>query len=562
MQPPSRIGIVKKEITPEDLIKDEEAFPHLCEVELQKAAAFGTRRSFKKGDTLFSAGDSPFDCHLLLSGEVCVYDVSRDERACIVRYQRGYFSGDIDLFTCRAAVATCEALEDTETMAIPPANLRRMFVLQPSLGERFWRAFQRRRALMLETPFQGVRVFGPKSDAKTLDTVEFLFRNGVPHQWMDTAEEKNVERLRRIVPGAATYPTLTYGGRLMFEAPTHLEIAERIGLRHRPRQPQYDVVIIGAGPSGLGSAVYAASEGLTTLVLDGLGPGGQAGASSKIENYAGFPNGLAGAELAQLAYLQALKFSAEFNAPSHVACLKRTPDGLYQVCTVEGDCVHTKTVIIATGVSYRLLDATGLERLTGPGVYYNATKIEAAMCESRTVHVVGAGNSAGQASMFLSQYAEVVHLIVRGEDLSKSMSSYLSDRVLANERIKISYDTMVTGIEGTESIEAVHLRDGHGNVRTEETAGLFIFIGARPRTDFLPAEVLRDDKGFVLTGVPVAESGKWPDKKRLPCALETVWPGVFASGDCRSGTTKRVAFAIGDGALAVTCVHDFLGTYA
>jgi thioredoxin reductase (NADPH) len=320
-------------------------------------------------------------------------------------------------------------------------------------------------------------------------------------------------------------------------------------------------VILGSGPSGLGAAVYASSEGLSTLVLDALGPGGQAGSSSKIENYAGFPNGLSGRELAQLSYLQALKFGAEFVAPSHVANLRRSGEGLYEIETSEGDSVLGKTVIIATGVSYRLLDVAGLDGLRGSGVFYNATKIEATLCEDHPVHVIGAGNSAGQAAMFLSQFARSVTLVVRGNDLRKSMSSYLSDRVVVNERIKIAYQTQVSAAEGSGRIEAVQLRDDQGNVRREKTSGLFIFIGAKPRTDFLPAEIARDDKGFVLTGAAVADLKAWTEK-RLPCALETTWPGVFASGDCRSGTTKRVAFAIGDGALAVTCVHDFLGTYS
>ena len=248
-------------------------------------------------------------------------------------------------------------------------------------------------------------------------------------------------------------------------------------------------------------------------------------------------------------------------APSHVASLKRASDGPYEIGTSEGDVVRGKTVIISTGVSYRLLDVAGPEALRGSGVYYNATKIEATLCQDRPVHVIGAGNSAGQAAMFLSQFAQNVTLVVRGTGLRKSMSSYLSDRVVVNERIRIAYQTQVSAVEGSEKIEAVHLRDELGKSRREETCGLFIFIGAKPRTDFLPADIARDDKGFVLTGAAVAEMKAW-NGERLPCALETTWPGVFASGDCRSGTTKRVAFAIGDGALAITCVHEFLGTYS
>jgi thioredoxin reductase (NADPH) len=542
-------------------LEDRIAFPILDESEREKAAEFGARCSFAAGEALFSAGDQPFDCFIILSGEVCIFDVSSDERVCVVQCGAGHFTGDIDLFTGRRAVVSGEAATPVEALRIPPENLRRLFVRQPALGERIWRAMQRRRELLLETSFQGLRVYGRRDDKETLATVELLFRNGVPLQWMDMVEEENIGRLREISKAELRFPVVTYGKILLFQAPTRYELAEHIGLRRRPPAKTYDVIILGSGPSGLGAAVYASSEGLSTVVLDALGPGGQAGSSSKIENYAGFPNGLSGSELAQLSYLQALKFGAEFVAPSHVVRLERTVEGLYEIGTSEGDSVKGKTVVVATGVSYRLLEVAGLDGLRGSGVYYNATKIEANLCEDRPVHVIGAGNSAGQAAMFLSQFARCVTLVVRGNDLTKSMSSYLSDRVLVNDRIRIAYQTQVEAIEGAERIEAVHLRDDQGNVRREATCGLFIFIGAKPRTDFLPPGIARDDKGFVLTGPAVAALGNWTGE-RLPCILETSWPGVFASGDCRSGTTKRVAFAIGDGALAVTCVHDFLGTYA
>jgi thioredoxin reductase (NADPH) len=542
-------------------LDDEIAFPVLGESEMEKAAAFGIRCSFATGQVLFAAGDQPFDCFIILSGEVCIFDVSSDERVCVVQYGAGHFTGDIDLFTGRRALVSGEAVTPVEALRISPSNLHQLLVKQPALGERIWKGMQRRRELLLETTFQGLRIYGRRDDRETLATVELLYRNGVPHQWMDIAEEENIARLREISSAELRYPVVTYGKRLLFQAPSHAELAAHIGLRRTPSAKTYDVLILGSGPSGLGAAVYASSEGLSTLVLDALGPGGQAGSSSKIENYAGFPNGLSGRELAQLSYLQALKFGAEFVAPSHVTSLRRTDEGLYEIQTSESERVRGKTVIIATGVSYRLLDAAGLDALRGAGVYYNATKVEAMLCQDHPVHVIGAGNSAGQAAMFLSQFARCVTLVVRGDDLRKSMSSYLSDRVVVNDRIKIAYQTQVCAVEGTERIEAVHLRDAQGSVRREETNGLFIFIGARPRTDFLPAEIARDDKGFVLTGAAVGELSSWSEK-RLPGPLETTWPGVFASGDCRSGTTKRVAFAIGDGALAVTCVHEFLGTYS
>src|SRR5450432_4645458 len=544
-----------------DQMKDTVAFPVLSAAELEKCADFGTSCSFAAGEDLFREGVQPFDCYVILSGEVCIVDVLTDEPTYLVRLLGGQFTGDIDLFTGRRAAASCEAISQVEAIRISPDKVREMLVRQPTLGARIWRAFQRRRDLLMATDFQGLRVYGANDDKQTLETVEFLFRNGVPHHWMNIAEEDNATRIREIAGDDLHYPVITSGKRLLFQSPGLTQLAENIGVRHRLPEKTYDVLVLGSGPSGLGAAICAASEGLSTLVLDGLGPGGQAGSSSKIENYAGFPNGVTGRELAQLSYLQALKFGAEFVAPCHVTELKRYGDGLYQVRTSEDDLAIGKTVIIATGVSYRLLDVEGSNDLLASGLYYNATAVEARMCKGWPVHVIGAGNSAGQAAMFLTQYARKVTLVVRGGDLRKSMSSYLCDRVVANQQIEVRYHTQVTAIEGTEHIGAVHLRDEDGNVDREDTTGLFIFIGAKPRTDFLPPELARDDKGFVLTGPAVAKLASWKER-RLPEALETSLPGVFAGGDCRSGSTKRVAFAIGDGALAVTCVHNLLGTYA
>lgn len=552
-----------------DPLADTVAFPVFSADEVARCAEFGERRTFAVDEELFSAGDRPFPCFVLVSGEVCIVDVSADAPRCVLRYGAGHFTGDIDLLTGRPAVVSGRAVTPVEAIRIVADDLRQLFVRQPTLGEKLWRAMQRRREALLTTAFQGLRVYGGKDDRDTLDTVEFLFRNGVPHRWMSTTEPENAVRIGELATGhdhgensdgSPREPVITYGPTVIFQNPGLRRLADHLGLRRPlPASPR-DVLVLGSGPSGLGAAVYAASEGLSTLVLDGLGPGGQAGSSSRIENYAGFPNGIAGRELAQLSYLQALKFGAEFAAPCHVVELRRDGD-IYRVRTAEGDEAAGKTVIIATGVSYRLLDVAGLDDLHGSGVYYNATAVEALLCRSCPVHVIGAGNSAGQAAMFLSQTARQVTLVVRGGDLRKSMSSYLSERVLANPQITVRPHTQVARIEGTEHIRAVHLRDDDGNVTREDTTGLFIFIGARPRTDFLPPELARDGKGFALTGPDVVAAGRWSEA-RAPEPLETSLPGVFASGDCRSGTTKRVAFAIGDGALAVTCVHNLLGTYA
>ena len=400
-------------------------------------------------------------------------------------------------------------------------------------------------------------VYGKKGDKPTLDAVELLFRNSVPHEWFDTSTEENSRKLEQIREDVQAYPVITHGSRVLFEAPTRTQLADHLHLRRTLPDLVCDVLILGAGPAGLGAAVYAASEGLSSLVLDSLGPGGQAGSTSRIENYAGFPDGVTGCDLAFLTYLQALKFGAEFHVPSTVSNLERRRSGFYRVRTLEGDYVLGRTVIVATGVSYGELNIEGLAALQGKGVYYSATNIESRLCRGSAAHVVGAGNSAGQAAMFLSESADEVSLLVRGSDLRK-MSSYLSERVLANRKIRVRFDTEVVGIEGVEQICRVHVREPDGQIREEFTSGLFVFVGAKPRTDLLPTSIARNAQGFVLTGQEVAPLSVWKEP-RPPCVVETSLPGVFAAGDCRSGSPKRVAFAIGDGATAVTSVHNFLG---
>jgi len=299
------------------------------------------------------------------------------------------------------------------------------------------------------------------------------------------------------------------------------------------------------------------------LVLDRLGPGGQAGSSSRIENYAGFPAGVSGTELALRSYLQALKFGAQFSAPCDVAEIRRAEDGLHSVHLQDGSVANTKTVIVATGVRYRSLGVEGLSKLSGTGVYYSATHVEALLCDERPLHVIGAGNSAGQAAMFLSRFNAKVNLIVRGSDLRKSMSSYLVERVQANSRIHVRLHSELRAVTGADSLEQVSIENvATSETTVEDSCAVFIFIGAAPCTDFLGDRISKDKKGFLITGAELIAKGTWSDPNRLPHALETSCPGIFAAGDCRCGTTKRVASAVGDGALAVTCVHDLLGTYA
>jgi thioredoxin reductase (NADPH) len=539
-----------------DPLSDKLAFPHLSESELAEVAPFGEHCFFEKDQALVCAGDYPFNSHVILSGRVRIVDISTGERVVFVRYGAGYFTGDIDLLTRRPSVVACEADTDVEAIRLTPSQLRNLFTRKPQLGEKFWKSYQRRRELLLVSKFRGLSIYGKKDDKATLDTVELLYRNSVPHEWLDTSLEENRLKLQQVREDVRSYPVVAHGSRVLFEAPTRAQLADFLHLRRDLPDSIYDVLILGAGPAGLGAAVYAASEGLSSLVLEGLGPGGQAGSTSRIENYAGFPDGVSGRDLAHLVYLQALKFGAEFHVPSTVSDLEHRNDGLFRVRTIEGDYVVGRTVIIATGVAYGLLNVGGLKSLQGAGVYYSATNVEARLCRDSVAHVVGGGNSAGQAAMFLSQSANEVSLLVRGSDLRK-MSSYLSERLLANKKVRIRYRSEVLGVEGVQHICGVHIREPNGEVKEEFTSGLFVFIGAKPRTDFLPEAIARDERGFLLTGPEVALLPAWKER-RPPCTVETSLPGVFAAGDCRRGTAKRVAFAIGDGASAVTSVHNFL----
>ena len=539
-----------------DPLSDPVAYPLLNDVEMTEVARYGELCSFAKDQTLVCAGGYPVNSHAILSGRVRVVDVSTGERVVFVRYGAGRFSGDIDLFTRRPSMVTLEAETQVDCIRLTPTKLRELFTRRPQLGDKFWRAFQRRRELLLVSRFCGLSIYGARTDRATLEAIQLLFRNSVPHDWLDLALEENRHRLCRIHREVRRYPVVAHGTRVLFEAPTRAQLADHLHLRQTLPACVYDVLIMGAGPSGLGAAVYAASEGLSTLVLDGLGPGGQAGSTSRIENYPGFPDGVTGWDLAFQTYLQALKFGADFHVPSTVCDLERLESGLYRVCTVEGDEVIGRSVIIATGVSYGMLNVEGLLALQGKGVHYSATKVEARLCRNAPAHVVGAGNSAGQAAMFLSESAAEVSLLVRGSDLHK-MSAYLSQRLLANKRVRIRYNTEVVGISGSEHLQSVQLRQSDGNVAEEPSLGLFVFIGAKPRTDFLPAAIAKDNKGFLITGPALTEASAWSES-RPPSDVETSLPGVFAAGDCRGGTAKRVAFAMGDGGTAVSAVHSFL----
>jgi len=431
----------------------------------------------------------------------------------------------------------------------------------PQLSDVILQAFIARRQLMRESPdFTGLRVIGSRYSRDTFRIRDFLAKNRVLFKWFDLEEDPAVAQfLQQIGVSEAETPVVTCAHCLLLRNPSNRELAEAIGIRRTVEHTVYDLAIVGSGPAGLAAAVYGASEGLNTIVLEHTAPGGQAGSSMRIENYLGFPTGITGSELAERAALQADKFGARISIATPVT--KMSFDNAYSVLELEGgENVVAKCLLIATGAEYRRLEVEHCSRFEGAGVYYAATPNEAQMCHGADVILVGGGNSAGQAAVYLSQNARKVFLLIRGDDLCKNMSSYLAHRIMNTPNIELRRCTEVVRMNGDGYLSSIEiLNKTTGERETLATAALFSFIGASPRTGWLPPEIEKDEKDFVRTGIDVDNSPRWT-LKRQPFLLETSRPGVFAAGDVRSGSVKRVASAVGEGAMAVQFVHEYLKT--
>lgn len=536
---------------------NEVAFPKLTDDEIECLREIGCERSFVHGEALFGFGDREFSFFAVTAGEVEVVESSTGQEREVAVHHSGEFTGDVAMLTGRPSMVTIRAKGDCETIEVTSQQVRRMLGELPELSDKLLEAFQLRRRLLEQSEFLGVRVIGASNDKETLRLREFFYKNKVTHTFQDIAESDGDNALREFKMNPADTPIIACSGHVVSK-PSLAKVAECLGISRKIDNQLYDTLVVGAGPAGLAAAVYGASEGLRTLVVDGMGPGGQAGQSSKIENYMGFPSGLSGSDLANRGYLQALKFGAEFTAPVMVRSMSCSEDGYHVVELCTGQLVRTKTVLVATGASYRRLPIEHCERLEGSGIYYSATSVEARACRESTAIVVGGGNSAGQAAMYLAQQARHVKLLLRGNDLRKSMSEYLAKRIENHSGIEVCHHTEVDELCGDSKLETVVVKNNRSQARENiDCSGLFIFVGAKPHTEWLPDSVALDAKGFVQTGPSVQQCDKWP-LERVPCELETTCPGVFAAGDVRSGTTKRCAFAAGDGALAITCVHQYL----
>jgi thioredoxin reductase (NADPH) len=543
--------------------ENEIAFPTLDPRDVAALAARGHPREVHAGEVLFEEGDRNRSFFVVLEGAIEIVGHAQGVPHVVATHGPGHFSGDVDMLSGRAILVTGRVAEDGRVLELTNAELRRAVDELPELGETLVKAFLTRRSLLIGEGFEGVTIIGSRFSQDAHRLRDFASRNGVPVRWIDLDSDEQADALLRQfnIPADKTPIVLGSDGEWVSN-PGIADFARCMGLEATLEADHvYDLVVVGAGPAGLAASVYAASEGLDVLTVDALAAGGQAGTSSKIENYLGFPTGISGAELARNALVQAQKFGAQITVPVKVRSLGLDA-GERLVTLTDGTRIRTRCVLVASGVEYRKLAVTGFQQFEGAGIYYAATEMEARLCRGEEVVVVGAGNSAGQAIAFLSKYASRVHVLVRGQDLGASMSRYLVDRVQKIENVIIHLGAQVSQLEGNGHLSAVQVRGANGGQQSIATTSLYLFIGADPNTDWLAGCVDLDRKGFVLTGSGLApgitEADRWRAAGRAPYLLETSLPGVFAAGDVRSGSAKRVAAAVGEGAMAVGFVHAYI----
>jgi thioredoxin reductase (NADPH) len=549
---------------PSALDANTQAFPHLTQRHIDRLIPAGKIRAVTSGEVLFEPGDAPVPFFVVLSGGMeIVQPVESGERA-IASHSAGQFTGEINMISGQRSLVRGRVTGAGEFLEITPEGLRSIVSTDPELSEIFMRAFILRRVALVHAGYGNIVLLGSRHSADTLRLREFLSRNGHPHTYLDLDSDKSAqEMLDKFNVKVSEIPVVICAGRHVLRNPSIQQLADCLGLNLSIDTEQVrDVVIVGAGPSGLAAAVYAASEGLDALVIETEAPGGQAGSSSKIENYLGFPTGVSGQELAARAITQAQKFGAKMMIAHRVVELRcgRRP---YEVVLDNDSVIAARTVIISTGAQYNKPPLANLKKFEGRGIYYGATFLEAQLCGNEDVIIVGGGNSAGQAAVYLSQTARKVHMLVRSSGLSDTMSRYLIQRITENPRIELHCRTEITGLDGQQELERTTWIDRDtGETSQHDICHVFIMAGASPRTDWLRGCVALDDKGFIQTGrdLEAAEGvvpSTWP-LTRPPQMLETSLPGVFAVGDVRSASVKRVASAVGEGAIAISLVHRAL----
>ena len=550
-------------VTSMNVERRDQIFPVLTEAQLERISRFGTRRAVKDGEILFRQGDDRAHFFVILRGALDVVQPQGDAETLIVRHEPGNFTGETAMLAGRRALATGRFRGDGEVVDIPPEGLRNLIVADAELSELLMRAFILRRVALINNHFGDAVVVGSRHCPRTQALREFLERNSHPYVYLDVEQDEGARVLvDRFQIGPQEIPVLICRGTRLLKVPSNEEVAECLGLNAGITCTAVrDVVVVGAGPAGLSAAVYAASEGLDVLVLENNAPGGQAGYSAKIENYLGFPTGISGQALAGRAFTQAQKFGAEVAITSKVSRLdcSTTP---YVIALENGHQVRARNVVIATGAEYRKLDVENRPRFENAGVYYGAMFIDRKFLEGQEVVVIGGGNSAGQAAVYLSGFAGHVHMLVRAGGLADSMSRYLIRRIEESDKITLRTRTEIVGLSGGMELEKVRWRN-HASGETEErpVRNVFCMMGASPCTGWLQGCLALDDKGFVKTGQDLTpselESTGWT-LTRPPMLLETSRPGIFAVGDVRSNNVKRVASAVGEGSICIQLVHRIL----
>jgi thioredoxin reductase (NADPH) len=539
-----------------------QAFPVLTSAQIDRIRPLGRLRNVQQGEILFEPDDTAIRFFVVLSGNMEIVQPSLDGERAIVNHGPGEFTGEMTMISGQRSLVRGRVTEAGEFLELDADTLRSLVAKDAELSEILLRAFILRRIELIKHGLGNVILMGSNHSARTLELREFLGRNGYPYTYIDLDTDRtSQELLDRFEVKLAEVPVVICNGRTVLRSPSIQQLANCLGFNRAIDQTQVrDVIIVGAGPAGLAAAVYAASEGLNTLMIETTAPGGQAGSSSKIENYLGFPTGVSGLELASRATTQAQKFGASMliaRSVVRINCSHRP----YEVVLDSGETLAARVIVIATGAQYKKPHLTNLEQFEGEGVYYGATFIESQLCGNEELVVVGGANSAGQAAVFLSQTASKVHMLVRGAELSSTMSRYLIQRLTENPRIELHFNTEVVGLEGDARLERVVWRDKKtGETSTRDIRHVFIMTGASPRTEWLNGCVATDDKGFILTGRDLDtrdQNPRWP-LSRPAQMLETSLPGVFAVGDVRAGNVKRVASAVGEGAISIYLVHRAL----
>src|SRR5215211_994976 len=542
---------------------DPTLFPRLTQSQIEYLAEIGAHQTYARGDLVWEHGQRETPLYVVLSGALDIIDQAPEGDRYFTQCREGTFAADISMFTGEPTLAAGFAAESTTLVALPPEDLRRVVATTAELGDLLLRTMVTRREWLQGRGLGQQRLIGSRWSGESFAVRELLERNLVPFTWHDLATDADSRILiEGLGIGEAECPVLVRSDSVIRRA-TVKSVAHELGLRAQVDGQSFDVVVLGGGPAGLAAAVYASSEGLSTLVVERFAPGGQAGASARIENYLGFPTGLTGADLARRATLQARKFGAVISSAHEASEVSEPHDGGFrEIELADGQRVRGRSVVLAPGADYRRLPADNAERFEGLGLYYAATHIEAQQCAKEDVVVVGGANSAGQAVVKLADHAREVHVVAR-RPLEVAMSRYLVNQIEDKSNVQIWTGCEVSSLEGDEKLEAVVI-SGAGPDQRVKTSAVFAMIGASPRSEGLVEFVGQDDKGFVVTGEEARRhrdfARHWNGAERDPLLLECTRPGVFAIGDVRSGSTQRVAAAVGDGALVVRSIHDALAT--